>query len=107
MVNRWKEGEVLILRSGARGRGRTGAKHGLTKHPERRARGTRSGAYLHPERMPRGEQHGKAKLTAADVRAIREAHASGTPARALARQYGRGSSTINHIVKRETWTHIP
>jgi hypothetical protein len=40
-----------------KGRGPTGDRHGLRKHPERAARGDRNGSRLYPERLKRGDEH--------------------------------------------------
>jgi hypothetical protein len=50
-----------------------------------------------------GEAHGKAKLTEKDVRAIRKSTLS---ANALAERFEVTKSTIQHVLKRRTWTHI-
>lgn len=60
-----------------------------------------------PERYSRGETHHRAKLTAADVVAIRVATASGTRSYAeLAREYGVGEGHISKIVGRKSWSHV-
>jgi hypothetical protein len=51
-----------------------------------------------------GEGNANAKLTEADVRAIRRSAAS---AAELVRRYGVTGSTIRMIVRRETWRHVP
>lgn len=50
-----------------------------------------------------------ARLTEADVLAIRAAYVPGKRGcgyESLARQYGVGLTTIVHIIKRETWSHV-
>jgi hypothetical protein len=54
----------------------------------------------------RGELGSAARLTEAQVRAIRVAHASGASYRALARQYGVAPTTIKALVLRRTWTEV-
>lgn len=55
----------------------------------------------------RGEAHYRAKLTAADVRAIRARYvAGGVSHLALAEQYGVAEPTIFRIVHRRSWTHV-
>ena len=44
-----------------------------------------------------GERHGRAKLTASNVRDIRARHAEGVSARQLAREYGVAATTITRI----------
>ena len=55
----------------------------------------------------RGEQHGTAKLTEADVVAIRAAYAAGTTHGALGRQYGVSQGTCSRVVLRKSWAHVP
>lgn len=53
-----------------------------------------------------GENHGRAKLTATQVRAIRARykwHDHTDGAAAIARDYGRGLTTIRAIVNGDTW----
>ena len=52
-----------------------------------------------------GEAHGRTKLTAAQVDAIRQESDNGVSQRALGRKYGVSSSTIGSIVRRETWSN--
>lgn len=53
-----------------------------------------------------GERHGSAKLTAANVKAIRSAFRKGTTIRALANKYGVTWENIKSIVSRKTWRHV-
>lgn len=57
-------------------------------------------------RKPLGERHPNAKLTAAEVRAIRSAFQQGATKIALARQYGVVPDNIAFIVNKRTWRHI-
>jgi hypothetical protein len=54
-----------------------------------------------------GELHGKAKLTAEGVRAIRARWAAGETQLALSRALGVGTTTVANVVHRRTWRHIP
>lgn len=54
-------------------------------------------------RTPRGDRHWNARLTAADVRAIR---ASTAPRRVLAERYGISPTNVTNIRKRHTWTWL-
>lgn len=57
----------------------------------------------------RGSKHGNAKVTEADVLAIRAEVARGkhgVQAR-MARKYGVSQSVVSSIVRRDTWTHLP
>jgi hypothetical protein len=57
-------------------------------------------------RAPRGEHHHAARLTEADVRAIRARRAAGETGVALARAYGVTPTLISAIIKRRCWRHI-
>jgi len=73
----------------------------------RQARGARSGAHRHPERVPRGEQKSNAKLTGAQVKAIRKAYAGGDLSFTdIGARYGVAYNTISRAVRRESWQHI-
>ena len=51
-----------------------------------------------------GEQAPNSKLSLAKAREIREAHASGIPAKSLAHDYGVHVHTIRLVVNQKTWT---
>jgi hypothetical protein len=71
-------------------------------------RGDQHYARRQPELVMRGEKNGHARLTEADVLTIRERHARGdVTQRQLAREYSVSFSTINVIVNRKQWRHIP
>ena len=53
----------------------------------------------------RGERHGRAKVSAADVRAIRAARGNETQAQ-LARRFGLSPASISFIQSRRNWAHI-
>jgi len=53
-----------------------------------------------------GETHPNAKLTEADVRAIREAAAAGESNREIGLRYGVTGSNIYQVVTRKSWAHI-
>jgi len=75
--------------------------------PEHRPYGQRNGAYTHPESVRRGEANGSAKLSIADIKAIRQEYDTiATPISRLAVRYGVSSSSIGDIVHRRTWRHI-
>lgn len=67
-------------------------------HGQREARGR--GVRAH------GSSHVGAKLTEAEVIAIRERRSAGVPQIALAREYGVSAALICNIVKRKVWTHV-
>jgi hypothetical protein len=55
--------------------------------------------------MARGERHGLAKLTADDVRTIRNMRGQ-VSQRQLAKQFGVSRQNIGYIQRLETWRHI-
>lgn len=67
------------------------------------ALGVRHGRTRSPEKTPRGERHGHAKISEADVHAIRSSKSSG---RDLARRYGISPSAISVIRSGKTWKHV-
>jgi hypothetical protein len=56
-----------------------------------------------PERLARGERHGSAKLTADQVREIRERYASGVPQKHLVNDYSVSKSQISKILLGRSW----
>lgn len=88
-----------------KGRQARGDANGARLHPERLARGESHYSRLHPERRPRGESHAKAKLTQADVLAIRAA--VGRTQRQLAAEFLVSHQQIGRIRRRELWQHVP
>lgn len=67
---------------------------------------TASAANADPDRV-RGENAANAKLGALDVRAIRDAWTQGANMGELARAFCVSSATIDCIVKRRSWRHLP
>jgi hypothetical protein len=60
------------------------------------------GRSLHSERNP------SARLTTADVTAIRRRHGDGAiTVSALAREFGVARSTIHGVLQRKNWAHVP
>ena len=55
---------------------------------------------------PKGSARPQARLSEADVAAIRTARAQGAVGAELARQYGVHRSTIYHICQRDYWRHV-
>lgn len=72
----------------------------------RAAVGDANGARRHPERLARGERNVNAKLTEADVRRLRERHGAGVPCYVIAAEEGLDKSTVQRLVRRETWKHV-
>lgn len=83
-----------------------GDRHSSRTHPESVPRGERHASRTHPERVPRGERHPHARLTAADVLAIRAAVAGGARRDETARRYGVSTQTMSDAVARRTWRHL-
>lgn len=57
-------------------------------------------------RQHKGERSSLSKLTADDVRAIRNMAANGFIAQRIAEHFGIARSTAQRIIKREDWKHI-
>lgn len=72
----------------------------------RTANGERNGKYTQPKRTPRGEAHGRAKLTADQVRHLRLLFAEGMTQNALAERYGIAQGVVSQIVNRRIWRHL-
>lgn len=75
----------------------------------RHAHGTTHGSVTHPEAVPRGERQHLAKLTEADVRAIRAEYVSYRPghtAQALATKFNVSKFAVLCVINRKTWKHI-
>lgn len=84
-----------------------GARNGAFTSPEARPRGERHGSQTQPERTPRGERHGRAKLTEANVLAIRAARADGVTIASLAQYFRVSRNLISLIARREIWRALP
>ncbi len=57
-----------------------------------------------PSFRARGERHGNARLTAQQVRAIRQERAAhDTAFHVLAERFGISVSTVGRVLRRETW----
>lgn len=86
-------------------------RHLAQSHPEeffsRCSTGQRTRWRDHPESIRRGDHHPTAKVTAEQVRVIRQRHQSGDISiAALAREFGVSESAIRFIIQRKTWRHI-
>lgn len=70
----------------------------------------RNGERTHPERKARGERCHTARLSAADVAAIRLRYRPGRGSpdntSSIAREYGMGRSAIWSLIKGLSWAHI-
>lgn len=71
-----------------------------------RARGDRNGARLHPETHIRGEAHPLAVFTNEGIQEIRRLSKTRSR-RSIAAQFRVSKTTINAIVNRKTWRHVP
>jgi hypothetical protein len=67
----------------------------------------RKGGFVIPELRPRGERCHQSKLTAAQVREIRERHAQGEAIRALAQAYGVAQNSARRVIRRTSWRSVP
>lgn len=88
----------------AKGRGATGERNGARLHRERMPRGDRHGSKTHPDSVPRGERVWCAKLSEDDVHWICWASEyAGATGPCIASVFGVTRSTINRILRGETW----
>jgi len=71
---------------------------------------TRSEQMLHAHKLGlkscEGEKNANHKLTEENVKEIRNLIDTGESIASIARLYGRGWQTINHIAKRSTWINV-
>lgn len=72
----------------------------------RAASGEGHRAHLHPHTIARGERHGRAKVTAIQVREIRCKRVGGITLPALAAEYGISKSTVCAIAKGQIWRDV-
>ena len=80
----------------------SGNRNGARTHPEKI-----NWEFLKPEYRLRGEAHGSARLTEADVRAIRELYAAGgITQREIAKRFGIHQIHVSQIVTRKNWKHV-
>jgi DNA invertase Pin-like site-specific DNA recombinase len=55
----------------------------------------------------KGEAHGRAKLTADQVREIRRLRAEGLTLKIIADMFGVHLSQISNVVRGKQWAHLP
>jgi len=105
----------------AKDRGPTGDRNGSRKHPEtgllrglaQRGKphpwcsGERHWARREPHKLKRGTDHPASKLRESEVLQIRALAAQRVLRRELAARFGVNITTINRIVRREDWAHLP
>jgi hypothetical protein len=60
----------------------------------------------HRQRFAVGEAHGKSKLTAGDVRVMRDMRSRGATYPEIAGRFGINRHTIRHAVLGHTWSHV-
>jgi Mor family transcriptional regulator len=90
----------------SKGRAASGDRHAFRAHPELAARGLHNGAYTKPDRVRKGQDNGRAMLTEVDVSSIRSAANAGESVSSISRRYPVDWSTVNRVIKRETWRHV-
>lgn len=71
----------------------------------RRAKGIRHRSYLYPEQVPRGEASGMSKLSAGNVRFIKQNLKTHTQTY-FAKMFNVNQTTIGMILRGKTWKHI-
>jgi hypothetical protein len=71
----------------------------------RTSQGDRHWTREHPELVLRGEKHGRAKISAEDVREIREL-AQTLPRTVIAQRFGISDVHVGYIVLRKSWRHV-
>jgi IS30 family transposase len=59
------------------------------------------------DEQPRGERTGTSKLTAGDVEWIRQKAQDGMDRKEMAELCGVHVTTINRVIRRENWRHLP
>ena len=74
---------------------------------DRQAKGDRCASRKYPERVARGERGGMAKMTADQVKEMRQLRATGVIYRELAHKFGLCIATTSEICTRKTWAHVP
>ena len=95
-----------IRDAAAKSRLLTGDANGARRHPERLARGDANGSRKHPESRKRGSEQKNARVSEADIPAIRSRRKAGETLSAIAKTYGVSLQTIWRISKGESWKHI-
>lgn len=58
-------------------------------------------------RWARGERHGVARLDAERVTEIRRLHDGGLGYKRISKLFGVHEQTVAHVVRRDTWAHVP
>lgn len=90
-----------------KGRLAVGNRHGMRKHPERRARGEHHGTRTHPESVNRGSSHYAAKLSEHDVIEIRNLREQGLLLKEIAMRFMVSRELVGNICRRTAWKHVP
>jgi hypothetical protein len=88
-----------------RGTRATGDRNGSRLYPERLVRGDEHWTRRHPERMrpTSGEAHPCARLTVADVAAIRSAREAGEARKSIAARFNVSPNHIYRVVSGRAW----
>lgn len=89
-----------------KGRSLAGDRNPSRTHPDSLMRGDTHYARTQPHRLARGERVGTAKLSAADVRAIRALREAGWRYADLAERFRVSASNVAFIIKGDTWKGV-
>jgi hypothetical protein len=81
----------------------TGERSGSRLHIATRPRGDNHYSRQHPEKLARGERNANSKLTAEQVREIRQHKLS---IRLMALKYGVSRENIKRVLNRRIWAHV-
>ncbi len=91
-----------------KGRGRWATSEEMSARIKgRAASGDRHSSVTHPEAVPKGIGHGMHKLLDSEVIDIRMRWTAGEMQSVLADEYRVCKQTINNIVHRKNWKHLP
>lgn len=84
-----------------------GETHPFYKNPPPHIIGDNNPSRRMPERLARGERQGSAVLKELDIPIIRERRSNGEFFTTIAADYGVTPKTIENVVTKHTWAHIP
>lgn len=90
----------------SKGRSAKGDKSSSRLHPDSLKRGEKHWSKSNPDKVRKGVYHHKAKITGAQVKAIRDRVQSGESMMSVASDVGIHVSSVSLIVNRKTWKHV-